>query len=110
MTEVLMKPTGGPEAGRPDQGERDHSGEMADSASCPNPPIGNWPLGRYIEQDLSVAAIVKEGYRRDVVERVAGLVDHNEYKRRQAAPGVRVSEKALGRDRRLPITNRWVGG
>ena len=43
------------------------------------------------------------------VRRVARLIDRNEYKRRQAAPGVRVSPKAFGKDRRLPITNRWPG-
>jgi NAD+ synthase (glutamine-hydrolysing) len=43
------------------------------------------------------------------VRRVAGLIDRNEYKRRQAPPGVRVSPKAFGKDRRLPITNRWPG-
>jgi NAD+ synthase (glutamine-hydrolysing) len=44
-----------------------------------------------------------------MVRRVATLVDRNEYKRRQAPPGVRVSPKAFGKDRRLPITNRWGG-
>ena len=49
------------------------------------------------------------GYDRETVHRVARLVDRNEYKRRQAPPGVRVSPKAFGKDRRLPITNRWPG-
>ena len=46
---------------------------------------------------------------RELVRRVARMVDRNEYKRRQAPPGVRVSPKAFGKDRRLPITNRWPG-
>ena len=49
------------------------------------------------------------GHDADLVRRVARLVDRNEYKRRQAPPGVRVSPKAFGKDRRLPITNRWPG-
>ena len=51
----------------------------------------------------------RPGYDADTVRRVARLVDRNEYKRRQAPPGVRVSPKAFGKDRRLPITNRWPG-
>jgi NAD+ synthase (glutamine-hydrolysing) len=66
-------------------------------------------LERYVEGDRSVAEIVKEGFDRRTVERVARMVDRNEYKRRQAAPGVRVTEKGLGRDRRLPITNGFGG-
>ena len=62
-------------------------------------------LELYVEDDLDVAAITKLGYRGQLVERIARMVDRNEYKRRQAAPGVRISTKALGRDRRLPITN-----
>jgi len=63
----------------------------------------------YVELDRSIADLVAAGHDPDVVRRVAGLVDRNEYKRRQAAPGVRVSPKAFGKDRRLPITNRWPG-
>ncbi len=63
----------------------------------------------YVELDRSIADLVAAGHDPDVVRRVAALVDRNEYKRRQAAPGVRVSPKAFGKDRRLPITNRWPG-
>ena len=49
------------------------------------------------------------GHDPELVRRVARMVDRNEYKRRQAPPGVRVSPKAFGKDRRLPITNRWPG-
>jgi len=63
----------------------------------------------YVEDDLSIAELEAAGHDPDVVRRVARLVDRNEYKRRQAPPGVRVSPKAFGKDRRLPITNRWPG-
>jgi NAD+ synthase (glutamine-hydrolysing) len=66
-------------------------------------------LEGYVEQDLSVAELEARGFDADVVRRVARMVDRNEYKRRQAPPGVRVSPKAFGKDRRLPITNRWPG-
>ena len=64
-------------------------------------------LARYVEEDRSVLEIVSDGFDADLVSRVAGLVDRNEYKRRQAAPGVRITRKAFGKDRRLPITNRY---
>jgi NAD+ synthase (glutamine-hydrolysing) len=66
-------------------------------------------LEGYVEDDRSVAELVDAGFDAEVVNRVARLVDRNEYKRRQAPPGVRVSPKAFGKDRRLPITNRWTG-
>jgi len=64
-------------------------------------------LMRYIEEDASPEEIAADGYDLDLVHRVARLVDRNEYKRRQSAPGVRITEKAFGRDRRLPITNHY---
>jgi NAD+ synthase (glutamine-hydrolysing) len=54
-----------------------------------------------------VNEIVGRGNDRATVERIVTLVDRSEYKRRQAPPGVKVTTKAFGRDRRLPITNRW---
>ena len=65
-------------------------------------------LMRYIEEDASLEEIAADGCDRDLVYRVATLVDRNEYKRRQSAPGVRITEKAFGRDRRLPITNHYL--
>ncbi|HWL50417.1 MAG TPA: NAD+ synthase, partial [Acidimicrobiia bacterium] len=56
--------------------------------------------------DFGVAAIVERGFDPALVARIAGMVDRNEYKRRQAAPGVKITVKAFGKDRRLPITNR----
>lgn len=68
-------------------------------------------LKLYVEEDRSVAEIIKMGYDAAMVKRVARMVDRNEYKRRQAPPGVKITPKAFGRDRRLPITNRyWAEG
>ncbi len=64
-------------------------------------------LERYVEEDASVDDIVRAGFDPQVVGIVAGLVDRNEYKRRQAAPGVKITTKSLDRDRRLPIVNRY---
>ena len=61
----------------------------------------------YVEDDADEDAIVARGFDRETVERVARLIDRAEYKRRQAAPGVKITPKAFGRDRRLPITNRY---
>jgi NAD+ synthase (glutamine-hydrolysing) len=61
----------------------------------------------YVEEDRSVDEIVRLGFPAELVQRVVDLVDHNEYKRRQAPPGVKVTPRAFGRDRRLPITNRY---
>lgn len=64
-------------------------------------------LREYIDNDLTVPEIVKLGFNESVVQRIARLVDVNEYKRRQCAPGARVSTKAFGKDRRMPITNGY---
>ena len=64
-------------------------------------------LERYIELDHNPSEIIDAGYDRDTVYHVVRLVDRNEYKRRQAALGVRISERAFGRDRRYPITSRY---
>jgi NAD+ synthase (glutamine-hydrolysing) len=65
-------------------------------------------LEGYIEHDLSLGELVAAGHDPAVVARVVKLVDRSEYKRRQAPPGVRVTAKAFGRDRRMPIVDRWV--
>ena len=67
-------------------------------------------LEAYVEEDLSVGELEAAGFDRDDRATASSrLVDRSEYKRRQAPPGVRVSPKAFGKDRRLPITNRWPG-
>jgi NAD+ synthase (glutamine-hydrolysing) len=63
----------------------------------------------YVVNDDSVDEIVASGVDRTVVQRTVNMIDGNEYKRRQAAPGVRITPKAFGKDRRLPITNRYRG-
>lgn len=67
-------------------------------------------LERYIERDESAEAIIAEGFDRETVCRVLRLVDINEYKRRQAPIGTRITERGFGRDRRYPITQKWPIG
>jgi NAD+ synthase (glutamine-hydrolysing) len=83
--------------------------DQQDADSLPPYPVLDGVLEDYVEEDLSAAEIEAEGFDRDIVQRVVKLVDRSEYKRRQAPPGIRVSAKAFGKDRRLPITNRWPG-
>jgi NAD+ synthase (glutamine-hydrolysing) len=63
-----------------------------------------------VEQDYSAEAIIATGMDRDQVQRVLRLVDINEYKRRQAPIGVRITRRGFGRDRRYPITSGWTIG
>jgi NAD+ synthase (glutamine-hydrolysing) len=65
-------------------------------------------LRGYIEDDMSPEELVATGHRPETVARVIRLVDGSEYKRRQAPPGVKITPRAFGRDRRMPITNRYV--
>jgi len=81
---------------RPDQKDED---------SLPPYPVLDAILERYVERDESVADIIAAGYSEHDVVRVARMVDRNEYKRRQAPPGVKISRRAFGRDRRYPMTN-----
>ena len=83
--------------------------DQKDSDSLPDYSLLDPIIEGYVEDDLSIAALVALGHDEATVRRVAQMVDRNEYKRRQAAPGVRVTRKAFGKDRRLPITNRWPG-
>jgi NAD+ synthase (glutamine-hydrolysing) len=78
-----------------------------DSDALPPYEVLDAILERYIEEDMSVARIVAEGYEPELVLEVARMVDRSEYKRRQAAPGVKITTKAFGKDRRLPITNAY---
>ncbi len=64
-------------------------------------------LEAYVEEDQSVESIVAQGFDEALVRRIIAMVDRNEYKRRQAPPGVKITQRAFGRDRRLPITNRY---
>ncbi|TSC75480.1 MAG: NAD+ synthase (glutamine-hydrolysing) [Parcubacteria group bacterium Gr01-1014_30] len=64
-------------------------------------------LKLYVEQDLGVDRILKLGFEKEVVSKVAGMVDKSEYKRRQSPPGIKITPKAFGKDRRVPITNKY---
>ncbi|MFM8558244.1 MAG: NAD+ synthase, partial [bacterium] len=63
----------------------------------------------YVEEDRSIAEIARMGHDEALVRRVALLVDRAEYKRRQSPPGPKITTRAFGKDRRLPLTNRWRG-
>jgi NAD+ synthase (glutamine-hydrolysing) len=81
--------------------------DQKDTDSLPPYEILDAILERYIEDDMGPAEIVSEGFDEVLVRQIARMVDRNEYKRRQAAPGVKITTKAFGRDRRLPITNHF---
>jgi len=93
--------------------DRPPSAELAadqcDSDSLPDYDILDPILEMYVEQDRDAEEIVAAGFEREVVEQVIRLVDRNEYKRRQAPPGVRITRRAFGRDRRYPITSGYGG-
>jgi NAD+ synthase (glutamine-hydrolysing) len=93
--------------------ERAPSAELRDNQldedSLPPYPALDRVLEAYVEQDRSREELSHDGFDPDVVERALALIDRAEYKRRQAPPGVRLTPKAFGRDRRTPITNRWRG-
>ncbi len=92
--------------------ERPPSAELApdqqDSDSLPDYAILDGILERYVEQDQGVEEIVVAGYDAETVTRVVRMVDRNEYKRRQAPPGIKITKRAYGRDRRYPLT--WGKG
>lgn len=94
--------------------DRPPSAELApdqvDEDSLPAYPVLDAILELYIEHDHSAEQIITAGYERDDVMRVVRLVDVNEYKRRQAPIGVRVTRRGFGRDRRYPVTNGWKPG
>ncbi|MBK8162794.1 MAG: NAD+ synthase [Gammaproteobacteria bacterium] len=89
--------------------ERPPTAELApnqkDEDSLPPYPVLDAILERYVEKDMGVEQIVAEGYDAGTVRRCVAMVNRNEYKRRQAPPGVRISRRAFGRDRRYPITS-----
>jgi NAD+ synthase (glutamine-hydrolysing) len=80
---------------------------QTDQDSLPPYPVLDAVLERYVERDWSVEELVAEGYDEAVVRRIVTLVDRAEYKRRQSAPGVKITPRAFGKDRRLPITSGW---
>jgi NAD+ synthase (glutamine-hydrolysing) len=81
--------------------------DQVDSDSLPPYETLDSILALYVERDIGRDQIVEAGFDASVVDEVIRMVDRAEYKRRQAPPGTRISSKAFGRDRRLPITNRF---
>jgi len=78
-----------------------------DTDSLPDYAVLDAVLESYVDGDQGVAEIVAAGFEAELVVRVAALVDRAEWKRRQYPPGPKISFKSFGKDRRLPITNRW---
>jgi NAD+ synthase (glutamine-hydrolysing) len=83
--------------------------DQLDEDSLPPYPQLDKVLEAYVELDESREELTTDGFDQDVVDRAVGMIDRAEYKRRQAPPGVKLRPKAFGRDRRVPITNRWRG-
>lgn len=92
--------------------EREPTAELAfnqkDTDSLPPYPILDQILELYIEQDESFRSIVEKGFDKETVRKIILMIDRNEYKRRQAPPGVRITKRAFGRDRRYPITSGYT--
>ena len=83
---------------RPDQKDQD---------SLPDYDTLDKMLELYIDRDFGYDAIVEAGYDKDVVKKVLSMVDRNEYKRRQAPIGTKITHRAFGRERRYPLVNHW---
>ena len=81
--------------------------DQKDSDSLPEYEILDRVLKAYVDEDLGRDALIAAGFDKDLVMRVIGLVDRAEYKRRQYPPGTKVSQRAFGKDRRLPMTSKW---
>jgi NAD+ synthase (glutamine-hydrolysing) len=84
--------------------------DQRDTDSLPPYDLLDAILEAYVEEDQGRDQLVRRGMPEDVVDRVIRMVDRAEYKRRQAPPGIKITPKAFGRDRRLPITNRFREG
>jgi len=84
--------------------------DQRDDQSLPPYEVLDPVLAGYVEGDRSAEELIADGFDPAAVERVVALVDRAEYKRRQMPPGVRISAKAFGKDRRMPITNRYRSG
>ena len=83
--------------------------DQRDEDSLPPYDMLDAILEEYIEEDQDREQLIRRGLPEDVVDKVIELVDRAEYKRRQAPPGIKISPKAFGRDRRLPISNKFRG-
>jgi len=83
---------------RPDQKDED---------SLPPYEVLDAVLNMYVVEDMGVRDISAQGFPRNLVKQIARMVDGNEYKRRQGPPGIKITPKAFGKDRRMPITNLY---
>ncbi|MHC4961264.1 MAG: NAD+ synthase [Planctomycetota bacterium] len=81
--------------------------DQKDSDSLPDYDVLDSILKNYIELDHSAAELIEAGFDEDTLRQVIRLVDRNEYKRRQSPPGIKITPRAFGKDRRMPITNRY---
>ena len=81
--------------------------DQKDSDSLPDYPLLDQVLRAYVDEDHGYEALLADGFDAELVRRVISLVDKAEYKRRQYPPGTKVSARAFGKDRRLPMTSRW---
>ena len=81
--------------------------DQKDSDSLPDYPLLDQVLRAYVDEDHGYEALLSDGFDPELVHRVISLVDKAEYKRRQYPPGTKVSGRAFGKDRRLPMTSRW---
>jgi len=81
--------------------------DQKDTDSLPPYEVLDQILQAYVEEDQALADIVRQGFDQGLVEHVIGMVDRTEYKRRQAPPGIRITRRAFGKGRRLPITNKF---
>jgi NAD+ synthetase len=81
--------------------------DQKDSDSLPEYNILDGILQSYVEDSLSIHAIIDQGYPEDTVRRIVSLVDRNEYKRKQAAPGLKITSLAFGIGRRMPIVQKY---
>ena len=81
--------------------------DQKDSDTLPDYSILDTILSLYIENDMCLDDIVNEGFNRSTVSEIIKLVDRNEYKRRQSPPGIKITSKNFGRDRRMPISNQF---
>ena len=79
-----------------------------DSDSLPDYDVLDAILKDYIEGDKSPQELIESGYDGQLVRRVIRMIDRSEYKRRQSPPGIKITPKAFGKDRRMPITNRYI--
>ena len=82
--------------------------DQLDSDSLPEYEVLDPVVEAYVEDDLSYQDMIDKGFDPEIIRQVMSAVDRNEYKRRQAPPGVKITHRAFGKDRRLPIVNRYL--